>query len=134
MAEETIELVGLDDLIRILAKAGAYAVPLLTYALTEEAHNGFRLSQVEVPFRFGILKGSGRVNGPRMEGGNIVVDISYGGAAGAYAYIMHRGTMHGRAINYRNGKKANYLSDPVRAMVPGMSNRLAAKVEEMFNE
>jgi hypothetical protein len=100
--------------------------------LSAEAQIIFRMSQIQVPFRKGILKGSGNVSLPTPDGDGISVDISYGGAAKAYAYIMHRGTMNGRPINYRNGKKGQYLKDPVDAAIPGMDERLAIRIREIL--
>lgn len=127
-----IELVGIDTLIRTLAVGKSNTVLALTQALQEEANLAFRMSQLEVPYRYGILKGSGRVSTPKVSGGQVVVDISYGGAARAYAYIMHRGIMHGKPINYRGGKKSHYLSDPVQRAAAGSSDRIEKRIARIL--
>lgn len=127
-----IELVGIDTLIRTLAVGKANTALALLTALQEEANLAFRQSQREVPYRYGILKGSGRVSSPAMSGGRVVVEISYGGAARAYAYIMHRGILHGKPINYRGGKKAQYLSDPVNRAAAGSAARIEKRIARIL--
>jgi hypothetical protein len=127
-------MVSLDRLVRILAVAGARATPALGAALLEETHLAFRKSQVEAPFRFGILKGSGRVKGPVFMATKVKVEISYGGAASAYAYILHKGVIDGKTINFKNGKKAQYLYDPVKAQVAGMDDRIANRIEAILGD
>lgn len=129
-----VEVMGLPLLMETLVKGGAEAPAMLAAALLEEAHIAFRISQVEVPYRTGVLKGSGRVSAPAIVGSEVVVEVSYGGAALAYAYVMHRGlTKAGNPIHYRNGKKAQYLSDPILARLPGMDTRIAERVQVSLN-
>jgi hypothetical protein len=135
-----MELLGLPQMVGLIARQGAGVAPTFGAAILEEAHIAFRESQVLVPVRTGAktpggtLKTSGRVDGPMVMGTEIVVDISYGGAASAYAYIMHRGTMHGRPINYtKPGAMDHYLSRPVEALLPGMDNRLALRIQAMID-
>lgn len=126
-----VVVTGMDELIRMLARGGAEVPTALSAALLEEASIIFRMSQVQVPFKRGTLKNSGQVVGPVVAGGAVEVAVGYGGAASAYAYIIHRGITPktGKALNMRNGKKARYLSDPLRDRLPGMGERISARVQ-----
>jgi hypothetical protein len=129
-----ITIVGNDTLIKAMALAGAKAPALLTAALVEEANLAFRRSQAMVPFRFGILKGSGRVAPPITILDETFVEISYGGAASAYAYIMHKGIMNDKPITYHTpGTHDHYLSDAVEETIPGMEGRIMARIEGMLH-
>lgn len=134
MADFYIQLVGDEAMIKALTLAGAQAPVVMTAALVEEANLAFRRSQAMVPFRFGILKTSGRVSQPVTVFNETFVDISYGGAASAYAYIMHKGIMNGKPINYHTaGTHEHYLSDAVEEIIPGLEGRLLARIEGMLH-
>lgn len=122
--EPELELVGLTDLIGMLTKMASSTVPLLGRALYEEGQLAFRQSQVQVPFRYGVLKGSGRIFPPEIHGDHVDVSLGYGGAASAYALYTHNHDLH-----FKNGKKSHYLSDPVASRVPGMDARLLKRIE-----
>lgn len=129
-SEVYVHLIGVDAFIKAMALAGAKIPAALTASQVEEANLAFRRSQAMVPFRFGILKASGRVHPPKMVMGTSIVDISYGGAASAYAYIMHRGIMNGKPINYRTpGTRDHYLSIAVEETKLGMEGRLIGRIE-----
>lgn len=123
-----IKMAGEDTILRTMALAGVRTPEVLAAALLDEAHIIFRISQLQVPYRYGALKGSGRVSLPVISGGNVFVDITYGGPSIAYAYIMHKGIMYGHPINYRNGKKDHYLSDPVRERAPFIEANIADRI------
>jgi hypothetical protein len=134
MAQPTITLIGADQLIRILAKYGAQVVPALSASLMDEANEAFRLSQMQVPFRHGVLKASGRVTPPQVTAGHFIsVELSYGGAARAYAYVTHEGVINGKKINFRNGKKSHYLSDPIQAVSIGLPMRLERRIQAILS-
>lgn len=121
----SIQLIGLDTLVTAMDRYGLKAPVALKQVLTEEANLIFRKSQLRAPFRFGILRASGRVSSDTTS-----ITISYGGAASAYAYIMERGIMNGRPINYRTpGTGKNYLAGPVAEAIDGMQARLLARLE-----
>jgi hypothetical protein len=125
-----VDLVGSDRLIRLLIAAGGGAGEAMERGLYEEGQLAFRGSQKEVPYRFGILKGSGRLFPPSSDGaGNVEVVLGYGGAAKKYAAAVHE-----LDKNYNNGKKRYYLLDPVQARVPNMDARLAKRIERIIGE
>lgn len=140
-----VTTVGHDDLIRLMVMAGAEATPLMARMLREAAENIMRESQEEVPLRFGPLKASGRVSGPFREGDNIMVSLSYGNTAVQYAMYQHEGQRADGSHQVRNygtssrggksggnGKKKQYLSDPVEAAIPSMAPIMAMKIQEIL--
>lgn len=118
-----VEMVGTQELVEILLKNSTDIPRQLAGALLDEAHIIFRISQVQVPFRTGVLKGSGRVGVPEIVGTTVSVDISYGGAAMAYAWIQHNYELH-----HNNGKKWHYLSDPVHDREPFLADNIVARI------
>jgi hypothetical protein len=101
----------------------------LSRAIYEEANEVFRESQLQVPYRTGALAGSGMVNLPTIDSsGNILVEIFYGGAAAPYALYVHEE----RDRNYRNGRKAKYLYDPMMRRVGIMGKNIMDRVDHML--
>lgn len=79
-----------------------------------------------VPIDTGVLRASGRVDGPKMVKGQPVVTLSFGGAAAPYALIQHEG-LHFR---HRLGE-ARYLVRGVQRYKPGQAVRhIRINVEE----
>lgn len=124
-----MEMLGNERMIKLLLQAGPAAVPALARGLYEEGQVAFRNSQKEVPYRKGILKGSGRLHEPQIMGDNVVVRISYGGAAMKYAAAVHE-----LDKNYNKGKKRHYLIDPVNARVSLLGASLAKRVARIIGE
>ncbi|WIC89048.1 hypothetical protein SEA_OTTAWA_105 [Arthrobacter phage Ottawa] len=132
MAEGTsysVELVGSGKLVHMLIQAGAEATPALARALYEEGQLAFRTSQKRVPYRFGILKGSGRVFPPEVQAGDVNVTLGYGGNARKYAAAVHEINK-----NYRNGKSYKYLLTAVEERVAGFDSRIAKRIERIIGE
>lgn len=125
----SVELSGTDTLLRKLAIGGPPVARALARAIYEEANEVFRESQMQVPYRTGALAGSGMVNLPAIDAsGNILVEIFYGGAAAPYALWVHED----RDRNYRNGRKAKYLYDPMMRRVGIMGKNVMSRVEDML--
>ena len=129
-----VQMVGISMLSGWIKATPALGVRALGSALTEEGHLILRTSQAIVPVRKGILKGSGGVQGPMMMGGTVMEGVvGYGGAASAYAWIIHQGiSRYGTPFRYRNGKQAFYLKKPFDEALAGMPVRVAARVEEVL--
>lgn len=124
MAKYGIE-VEAKELTRLLVLGGANAGRALGQALYREGAIIFEESQDEVPLDTGNLRASGKLGLPEVQGNEIVVEISYGGAAADYALIVHEDLEK----NFRNGKKAKYLEDPAKRRVTGMDGRLLRAVK-----
>jgi hypothetical protein len=129
MADISVEWVGTDKLIQLLATGGAKAVPALARALTEEAQDIFATSQMLVPVGdTGNLQSSGMVHPPSISGGQVIVEISYGGAARAYAEVQHEN----ESYRHDPGRTAKYLQTPFEAALPGVSDNIAIRVEAIL--
>lgn len=113
-------------LMELLTIGGPRAVNTLGQAIYREAAIIFEESQNEVPVDTGILRSSGKLGLPTLEGGDVVVEISYGGAAGEYALDVHEDL----EARHQPGKKAKYLEDPARRRIKGMDNRLLSAVRK----
>lgn len=132
-----IKVVGHDDLINLMIRAGASTANVLGRALKEEGDDVFRETQEQVPFRHGMLKASGRVTGPIISADDVVVMLSYGNTAVQYATYQHEGARADgshRIQNYHNGKKDHYLTDPVNDAIPTMGASIAMRIEEMLEQ
>ncbi len=125
MPKQTIE-VDSKELAKILVRGGALAGMALSAALYKEAATIFEESQDEVPLDTGNLRASGKLGLPQVQGNELVVEISYGGAAADYALVVHEDMER----NYRNGKKSKYLEDPAKRRLEGMSGRLLKSVKK----
>lgn len=113
-------------LLQVLAIGGPKAIKTMGQALYREGAEIFEESQDEVPLDTGNLRASGLLELPKIEGKEIVVDISYGGAAADYALAVHEDL----ETQFRNNKKAKYLEDPARRRIRGMDTRLLAAVRK----
>lgn len=120
--------VSLDSkkLMELLAIGGPKTIATLGQALYREGAIIFEESQDEVPLDTGNLRASGKLGLPKVEGKDVVVEISYGGAAADYAVIVHEDL----EMNFRNGKKAKYLEDPLKRRIKGMDGRLLLAVRK----
>lgn len=128
MGRVAIDLDGTSQLLRKLAVGGPIVAGHVSTAVFEEAWEIFRQSQQEVPYRYGFLAGSGRVDPPTMVNNQIVVQIFYGGAAAPYALWVHEN----RDMNFRNGRKAKYLYDPVMQRLKVLDKNIAMRVENLL--
>ena len=112
MASISVELVGSEYLSRLFVRAAqANQARPLAQAIYGEAQRVLNESKRIVPFRDGPLKRSGEVSKPKIDASGIEVEITYGGAAQAYAAVQHWDT----SLNHSNGKQALYLKTPVDA-------------------
>lgn len=125
MARYGIEIEA-KELTRLLVLGGANAGRALGQALYREGAFIFEESQDQVPLDTGNLRASGKLGLPEVQGDEIVVEISYGGAAADYALIVHEDL----ETNFRNGRKAKYLEDPAKKRVTGMDGRLLSAVKK----
>jgi len=116
------------ELTKILVRGGEKAGRALGQALYREAAIIFEQSQDEVPIDTGNLRGSGNLGLPSAQGDDIVVEISYGGAAADYALAVHEDMER----TYRNGKKSKFLEDPAKRRIEGLDGRLLNAVRKVM--
>jgi hypothetical protein len=130
----TLIVKGLDELKALMAKgAGPIPVEVLASTLRTESLYAFRNSQRVTPHANGVLRASGVVNPPVVEGTHVEVQMGYGGAASAYALKQHEDlTLHHpdpRNPHSDPSGQAKYLETPVRDQVQGLAGRLRAALE-----
>lgn len=125
MTDYSMEFKGAKEISKAFAKYGREAVPAMAAGLTAAAHLMMLQSQAEVPFRYGVLKSSGRVFEPEILGTLVTVDMGYGGAASDYAFYVHERDQ----LHFGNGKKAHYLSDPVSQGAATVGALIAARLK-----
>lgn len=76
-----------------------------------------------VPVLTGALQATGRVEGPEESGGELAVELLYGGSGVDYAVTVHETD---RA--YRNGKSWKYLEIPANNAQQGMEGRMGGRI------
>jgi hypothetical protein len=111
MSKVTVEFVGMDRLGRMFDRGGDAHRKVLGRAMMTQAQIILNASKAIVPYRDGPLRDSGMVEGPKVDGSGVEVEISYGGAAQAYAAVQH----WDESLNHPNGKQALYLKKPIDA-------------------
>lgn len=128
MSDVSIELIGSQQLIRMLATTGGSVVPALGRALSDEAEQIFAKSQDRVPFDRGTLSISGHVFPPSIHGNDVLVEIGYGGNASAYAEIQHERT----DFRHDPGRTSHYLETPFDEAMPGFDSRIGRRIEAIL--
>ena len=93
-------------------------------AMYLEANIEMTESKKRVPVKTGVLRASGRVEQPVATPQGVSVELSYGGAAEAYALIVHEDL----EMNHPNGGEAKYLESVLQESAPHMAARLAARL------
>lgn len=150
------EVQGTRALQKALQQAGDDAVQLMADALYWEMEMVIADAKTRVPVDTGNLRASGTVLPPVIDGTRIEIEAGFGGSAGSYAIWVHEGRRphgklpprepiadwarrHGipeeavfniqRAIAARGIPASKYLERAVDAAVPGLENRLAARIK-----
>jgi len=117
----SFSLSGTQELGRALERLGAQAHQAAAAELYLEAEAVMADSKENfVPVDLGILRNSGYVAPPAVNGSEIVVELGYGGAAKDYAWIQHE-----REDFHHDVGQAKYLERPLLYAVRGMAGRLA---------
>lgn len=77
-----------------------------------------------VPVDLGTLRGTGHVDPPEISGGNVSVQLSYGGPAAPYATEQHENLDF-----YHDYGEAKYLEKPLMAAASTMANDIAKDIK-----
>jgi hypothetical protein len=124
MAKNGVTIQGLPRLTTLLRGAGVAATKALSAALYQQGLAIMSESQREVPVDTGVLRASGRVAQPRVEGSRVTVELGYGGAASAYAWPQHERTDYAHTVG-----KAKYLLDPLTRHIESIPRTVADRIE-----
>ncbi len=124
-AKRTMEVeIDFRKLTQLLIQGGPRAAKALEQSLYKEAAAVFAQSQMEVPVDTGNLRNSGQLGLPFTENGQVVVEISYGGAAADYGIYVHEDL----EARHNPGTNAKFLEGPLKRQIKGMATRLSASV------
>lgn len=115
---------GLKDLRSIIDMARASMQEFY-----REAEELIAESKPEVPVDTGALRNSGYVEQPQVSGNKITVRCGYGGPAAGYALYVHENLEANHPVG-----KAKYLEDPFNRRLPGLSGRMAARLEKRLQK
>jgi hypothetical protein len=128
-----VKLLGARMLTDALTRGGSSAVPVLTSTLRESSLLMFRESQRITPHAEGVLRASGVVRPPKVDGKKVTVELGYGGAASKYALRQHEDLSlnHPDPANPNSDPagQAKYLEDPVREGIPELRAMLKERLK-----
>ena len=124
---------GLDKLLGALKRADKDSLNAVGQALYAEALDVAKEADMLVPYDSGDLARSQVVHLPKVAGGKIFVDITYGGPAKAYAQKQHDNLTYRHPSKASglplNGRQAKYLSTPAEKAMTGFIHRMSVRVE-----
>lgn len=114
-------LEGLDALVAELPQAVAAALYQEAEAIMADSKANY------VPVDTGVLRDSGYVEQPEIDGNEISVTLGYGGAASAYALVQHE-----RLDFHHTVGGPKYLERPFLDAAAGLEERLADRLEPLL--
>lgn len=121
----TATVTGAEKIKQMLKRHQAKAIQALKRELYQEAEGIMSQAKEFVPVDTGTLKDSGTVRLPREEGGSIVQELGFGGAAADYAVYVHENTL----VFHKVGM-AKFLEIPFRQAEKGLAERVAAGMQK----
>lgn len=130
-------VIGTPAVLQALRQLGTAAQPTLAAGLYQEGESIMASSkELYVPVDTGVLRASGYVEPPVMEGSGVTVNLGYGGPSAPYALAVHENPRAGHTGGVSpQGKKYKhwarvgewkYLETPWKAAAAGMVGRLEA--------
>jgi hypothetical protein len=84
-------------------------------------NNIMTVAKERVPVDLGALRASGYVSEPQREGGSVVVELGFGGAAAAYAVRQHEDL----SLNHPGGGQAKFLESALDEARPSLASKVA---------
>lgn len=152
----TLDFTGVKQLQAVLKKLGSHATQAAKAALYQEAERIMTVSKKSCPVDLGNLRASGQVSQPSEAGGHIVVELGYGGPAGAgnhggetnkehvgYAIVQHEDLSldHSKLLSKKESKRrggvvwgeiggAKYLERPVLDAAKDLEVRLGRRMKQ----
>jgi len=124
---------GLDKLLGALKRADKDTLDAVGQALYAEALDVAKEADMLVPYDSGALARSQVVHLPKLAGGKVFVDITYGGPAKKYAQRQHDNLLFRHPSKASglplNGRQAKYLSSPAEKAMTGFVHRMSIRVE-----
>jgi hypothetical protein len=123
-----IKVSGIDKVVKNLAATGEQIIQAVARALYEDG-NALKLdAQAITPVDIGTLRSSGYVTLPEITGNEIKVVVGFGGAARAYAEIVHERL----DVYHKPPTQAKYLETPFNARAKGFDQRIGKAVADIL--
>lgn len=116
--------VDADKALKQIRAMADKALASLEHGVRVEAERVMTESKKQTPVDQGTLRASGQVSPPTRRGATVTVELSYGGAAAAYALIQHE-----REDYHHTVGSAKYLERPVNEAKAGFGKRVAKHLE-----
>jgi hypothetical protein len=137
-----VELKGVQKLLQNIDKANKQAMQAAKRAMYTEAQLAMTEAKLRCPIEDGVLRSSGKVGTPVAEGRNMYVELSFGGAASAYAIAVHEhlsvhsppswkiAESHGNGVQWHTpGTGPKFLESVLNERKPEMRDRLARRIK-----
>ncbi len=126
----SLELKGVDVVVQGLGRILTSVPEAVAAAVYQEAEAIMTDSKANyVPVDTGVLRDSGFVTTPEVEGQTVSVTLGYGGAASAYALVQHE-----RMDYHHEHGGPKYLERPFLDAANGMEERLAEKLRPVVDD
>jgi len=124
----TLDIEGADVVVAHLASIGDASRKAAARALVMEAEAIMTKSKQEyVPVDTGVLRASGMVGEPHMEGDQIAVSLGFGGAAKDYAIVQHERLDFKHTVG-----QAKYLEIPLLEGAKGLAEKIGRAIREAW--
>src|SRR4029434_8732072 len=123
-----VKVSGLDQVFKNLEATSEQIIQALARALYEDGGALLKEAQAITPWEFGVLVGSGYVTLPEITGSKIKVVLGFGGAAQAYAEIVHERL----DVYHKPPTQAKYLETPFNARAKGFDQRIGRAVADIL--
>lgn len=141
-----LTVTGTDELKAALAKLGENTQPKMAAALYQEAEAIMATAKERyVPVDHGVLRNSGFVQQPKIDGDDISVTLGFGGVAKAYAIAIHehpsgssppswmKAESAGRPVKFSpSGAGPKYLERPLLEAAKNLVAHLGDRVRAML--
>lgn len=142
----SVTIEGTAEMKASLAQIGADAQAKAAAALYQEAEIVMAESKERyVPVNHGVLRGSGFVQPPKIDGGDITVTLGFGGTAKAYAIAVHehlsdysprswrKAEADGRHVKFSpSGAGPKYLERPLMETAKYLAQHLADRMRAVL--
>jgi len=110
-----------------LKKVGRDAPKIVAQAAYNDLEDTMTISKQQAPVDTGVMRASGTVDRPVVEGDNWSVEIGYGGASAAYAIYVHENLSARHTVG-----NAKYLEKPLTERNGGMANRMGNAISKAY--
>lgn len=124
MADTVLEIKGLDQVNRELQALALRFQGEIGPALFAEAEIEMTEAKQRTPVRFGVLKGSGHVQGPEGSGLDTQVRLVFGGPAAGYAIYVHE-----QVDTFHENGRSKFLESTLLESAPFFATRVANRLQ-----